>query len=189
MSDPEDNTIIDSAEYLIDVDIYDDDDDDDEQTIRIYNDIHLYANNITGSDFHGNLILYDYLVIFRVAAEIANDIKQTLLNNKEETFYALGQFADDLGKLFASFIIKLENANIINNIHFLTTVSFALKNIWMLSEAFGRLKHIIGSNTEHDLGRILIDCENCFIYDVNDDIDTTPSPIAYRFPSYAFSFE
>ena len=62
-------------------------------------------------------------------------------------FNEFGQAADDLAKLFNSFIVKLENINIINDSTFLNSVLDALKKIVNLSNIFGRFKKTILATT------------------------------------------
>jgi hypothetical protein len=62
-------------------------------------------------------------------------------------FTEFGQAADDLAKLFNSFIVKLENINIINDSTFLNSVLDALKKIVNLSNIFGRFKKTILATT------------------------------------------
>jgi len=58
-------------------------------------------------------------------------------------FNEFADAADQLSKLFTSFIVKLENVSIIDDTEFLTAVSVALKKIWNLSQIFGKFKETI----------------------------------------------
>ena len=117
----------------------------DSMSNQILNDIKLYAGKIQCSDFHGKGTIDDYTEIFQAASRIANESKQMTLDIDIEGFNEFGQAADDLGKLFTSFIVKLENVNIINDISFLTSISIALKKIYNLSEIFGKFKETISA--------------------------------------------
>ena len=55
-------------------------------------------------------------------------------------FNDFGKDADDLANLFNTFIIKLQNVNIINDNNFLSSVLDALKKIVNLSNVFGQFK-------------------------------------------------
>ena len=55
-------------------------------------------------------------------------------------FNDFGKDVDDLANLFNTFIIKLQNVNIINDNNFLSSVLDALKKIVNLSNVFGQFK-------------------------------------------------
>jgi hypothetical protein len=113
------------------------------QTALVMTQIRDYASKIQCSDFHGKGSIDDYSELFRAAAKIANDSKQIKLDVDVSGFTEFSQAADDLSNLFNSFIIKLQNVSIINDLDFLTSISIALQKIWNLSETFGRFKHTI----------------------------------------------
>jgi hypothetical protein len=113
------------------------------QTALVMSQIRNYASKIQCSDFHGKGSIDDYSELFRAAAKIANDSKQIKLDVDVSGFTEFSQAADDLSNLFNSFIIKLQNVSIINDLDFLTSISIALQKIWNLSETFGRFKHTI----------------------------------------------
>jgi len=113
------------------------------QTALIMAQISDYASKIQCSDFHGKGSIDDYSELFRAAAKIANDSKQIKLDVDVSGFTEFSQAADDLSNLFNSFIIKLQNVSIINDLDFLTSISIALQKIWNLSETFGRFKQTI----------------------------------------------
>ena len=129
------------------VKIYDDTADPTSQNNILLNEIKDYASKIQCSDFHGKGTIDDYAALFNSAARIANESKQIQLDINIDGFNEFGQAADDLSNLFANFIIKLENVNIINDTDFLTAISIALKKIWNLSEVFGRFKQTILTTT------------------------------------------
>jgi hypothetical protein len=113
------------------------------QTALVMAQISDYASKIQCSDFHGKGSIDDYSELFRAAAKIANDSKQIKLDVDVSGFTEFSQAADDLSNLFNSFIIKLQNVSIINDLDFLTSISIALQKIWNLSETFGRFKQTI----------------------------------------------
>jgi hypothetical protein len=119
------------------------DDTHDTQTASVLNEIQLYASKIQCEDFHGKGTIDDYSALFNAAAKIANESKQMQLDVDIEGFNEFANAADDLAKLFTSFIIKLENVSIINDAAFLASVAAALKKIWNLSEVFGKFKETI----------------------------------------------
>jgi len=109
----------------------------------LLNDIKLYAGKIQCTDFQGKGTIDDYTVLFESASRIANETKQMQLNIDVEGFTEFGQAADDLSKLFNSFIVKLQTVNIIDDAAFLASILDALKKIFNLSEVFGRFKKTI----------------------------------------------
>ena len=109
----------------------------------LLNDIKLYAGKIQCTDFHGKGTIDDYTVLFESASRIANETKQMQLNIDVEGFTEFGQAADDLSKLFTSFIVRLQTVNIIDDTVFLASILDALKKIFNLSEVFGRFKETI----------------------------------------------
>lgn len=126
--------------------IYDDEIDNSENK-KIVDKIKDYANKINCSDFHGKGTIDDYAELFKAASKIANETKQIELDVDIEGFNEFGQAADELSNLFENFTLKLQNINIINDIHFLNAIANALEKIWKLSEIFGKFKDTIISTT------------------------------------------
>ena len=112
-------------------------------TNTILNEIKLYASKIQCTDFQGKGTIDDYTELFNAASKIANESKQMQLDVDIEGFNEFANAADDLSKLFSSFIVKLENVSIIDDTAFLTAVASALQKIWNLSEVFGKFKQTI----------------------------------------------
>ena len=92
-----------------------------------------------------------------------------------------------MSKLFTSFIVKLQNVNIINDTIFLSAIANALEKIVNLSNIFGRFKETILCTTTiqipkstHDTALILQDVMkeiNCAINYINYYVDSTfPAP-------------
>ena len=113
------------------------------ETAKILTDIRDYASKIQCSDFHGKGTIDDYSQLFNAAAKIANESKQMALDVDIDGFNEFASAADDLSKLFSSFIVKLESVSIIDDLNFLRAVSSALQKIWKLSEVFGKFKETI----------------------------------------------
>jgi hypothetical protein len=126
---------------------YDDVYDPNSQNTVLLNQIKNYASKIQCSDFHGKGTIDDYTELFNAAANIANESKQIQLDINIDGFNEFSQAADDLSKLFSSFIMKLQNVNIINDTAFLSSIADALKKIWELSETFGKFKETILTTT------------------------------------------
>ena len=112
-------------------------------TAQVLQEIESYASKIQCSDFHGKGTIDDYAQLFNAAAKIANESKQMQLDIDIDGFNEFATAADDLSKLFTSFIVKLESVSIIDDMNFLRAVSEALRKIWNLSEVFGRFKQTI----------------------------------------------
>ena len=125
------------------VESYYDDEQAGSQNKQILDDIKMYAGKIQCSDFHGKGTIDDYTELFQAAAKIANESKQMTLDVDVEGFDDFSKAADDLSALFNSFIIRLQNVNIINDTSFLISISVALRKIWNLSEVFGKFKETI----------------------------------------------
>jgi len=106
-----------------------------------------YAGKIQCSDFHGKGTIDDYTSLFTAASRIANETKSITLDVDIDGFNEFSQAADDLSALFSSFIVKLQNVNIINDSDFLRAIVNALRKIYNLSEVFGRFKETIFSTT------------------------------------------
>lgn len=113
------------------------------ETAKLLGDIQNYASKIQCSDFHGKGTIDDYSELFNAAAKIANESKQMALNVDIDGFNEFAVAADELSKLFSSFIVKLESVSIIDDLNFLRSVSVALQKIWNLSEVFGKFKQTI----------------------------------------------
>lgn len=119
------------------------DDTTDASTNAILDQIKFYASEISCSTFQGKGTIDDYAEIFDAASRIANESKQMQLDVDIEGFNEFASAADQLSELFSSFIVKLQNVSIIDDIAFLTSVSIALKKIWNLSKIFGKFKQTI----------------------------------------------
>jgi hypothetical protein len=109
----------------------------------VLNQIKFYASEISCSQFQGKGTIEDYTEIFDAASRIANESKQIQLDVDIEGFNEFADAADQLSKLFTSFIVKLQNVSIIDDLAFLTSVSIALEKIWNLSKVFGKFKETI----------------------------------------------
>jgi hypothetical protein len=135
-------------EQLVEVvKIVNDEIDPNSQTSILVNQIKQYASQIQCENFHGKGTIDDYTQIFQAASKIANDSKQMQLDIDIEGFSEFGSAADELSDLFNSFIIKLQNVNIIDDIGFLTAISVALGKIVNLSNVFGKFKEVILATT------------------------------------------
>jgi hypothetical protein len=113
----------------------------------VLNEIKLYASKIHCSEFQGKGTIDDYNKLFVAASKIANEAKQMELDVDIQGFNEFGRAADELSELFSSFIIKLQNVSIINDITFLRAILEALKKINNLSDVFGRFKETILATT------------------------------------------
>jgi len=131
-----------SENLIATVKVYDDEQNNSPSGLLL-NDIRLYAGKIQCTDFQGKGTIEDYTVLFESASRIANETKQMQLNIDVEGFTEFGQAADDLSKLFNSFIVKLQTVSIIDDTTFLASILDALKKIYNLSEVFGRFKETI----------------------------------------------
>ena len=162
---------------------YDDELDPNSQTSILFQKIKTYAGEIKCEKFHGKGTIDDYTELFKAASKIANESKQIQLDIDVEGFTEFGNAADELSNLFTSFIFKLQNVNIINDIVFLTAISNALEKIVNLSKIFGHFKETIISTTTiqipkstHDTAVLLndvIDEINCAIQYINYYVDSS----------------
>lgn len=148
------------------------------QSSILLQQIQTYASEITCSDFHGKGSIDDYTALFQKAASIANESKQMELDIDIEGFSEFGQAADDLSNLFESFITKLQNVNIINDVTFLTTISVALGKIVNLSKIFGKFKETIFSTTTVEVPKSLRDTK-VVIQGVMDEVNCAMQYINY----------
>jgi hypothetical protein len=123
------------------------------ETRVVMDEIRLYAGRIQCDDFHGKGTIDDYNQLFVAAAKIANESKQIKLDVDVEGFNEFSAAADELASLFNSFILKLENVSIINDLDFLRAISRALAKIWNLSEVFGKFKQTILATTRVQIPR------------------------------------
>ena len=146
------------------IETYNDEVDPNSQSQVLLNQIKSYATQINCEDFHGKGTIDDYTALFQAASKIAVESKQMELDIDVDGFSEFGQAADDLSALFTSFIVKLQNVNIITDITFLTAISTALGKIVNLSKVFGRFKETILTTTTiqfpksaHDTSLILRD--------------------------------
>lgn len=113
----------------------------------LVNQIKTYADEIQCSDFHGKGTIDDYAKLFQAASKIANESKSMQLNVDIEGFNEFAQAADELSNLFDSFIVKLQNINIINDTAFLQAIVNSLAKIVNLSNVFGNFKKTILATT------------------------------------------
>ena len=110
---------------------------------QIVNQIKEYAQKIQCTDFHGKGTIDDYEQLFIAASKIASESKQMELTVDIEGFNEFAQAAEEMSQLFNSFILKLQNVNIINDTCFLRAILSALEKIFNLSEVFGKFKQTI----------------------------------------------
>jgi len=149
----------------------------------IVNQIKDYAQKIQCTDFHGKGTIDDYEQLFIAASKIANESKQMELNVNIEGFNEFAQAADEMSQLFNSFIIKLQNVNIINDTSFLRAILSALEKIFNLSEVFGKFKQTILATSSiqipksaHDTSVVLrgvMDEINCAMNYINHFVSPT----------------
>ena len=139
------NQDVDIAEDLTQVVVsyYDDEQDLSGATNLVLNQIKDYAAQIKCENFQGKGTIEDYTELFEAASKIASDSKQMTLTVDLSGFNEFGQAADDLSKLFTSFIKKLESVNIINDLSFLQSIALALSKIVNLAKVFGKFKETI----------------------------------------------
>ena len=129
---------------------YNDESDPNSPTNLVLNEIKDYASKINCSDFKGKGTVDDYAQLFQAAAAIANDVTHMKLDVDVQGFNEFGAAADDLSKLFNSFIVKLQTVSIIDDLAFLQSIASALQKIWNLSEVFGKFKEtILATATVH----------------------------------------
>lgn len=136
---------VDISENLLGVvqNYYDDEVDPNSPTNLVLQQIKTYAAQIQCSDFQGKGTIDDYTLLFQASSKIANEANQMKLNVDLSGFNEFGQAADDLSSLFNSFIVKLQNVSIIDDLGFLRTISAALAKIVNLSNVFGKFKETI----------------------------------------------
>lgn len=144
----------------------------------VLNEIKLYASKIQCDDFHGKGTIDDYTGLFEAAARIANETKQMQLDVDIEGFSEFANAADDLSALFTSFIVKLQNVNIINDLAFLTLISIALKKIYNLSEVFGRFKETILATSTIQVPKSIHDT-SVILSGVMDEVNCAMNYISY----------
>jgi len=164
-----------------------DNDTTDSAKVALIAQIQTYANDIKCTSFQGKGSIDDYTQLFQAAAQIANESAQMQLDVDIEGFNEFANAADDLSKLFTSFILKLENVSIIDDTEFLTAVANALSKISNLSKVFGKFKETIFltstihlPKSTHDASVILRDVisqVNCAMTYINHFVDSTiPAP-------------
>jgi hypothetical protein len=110
---------------------------------QLLQEIKLYASEIQCDDFHGKGTIDDYKELFIAASKITTDIKQVQLDVDIQGFKDFADAADEMSKLFTSFILKLENINIIDDSLFLAEILNSLKRIANLSKTFEQFKKTI----------------------------------------------
>lgn len=122
---------------------YDDEADQTNPSAIVLNQIKDYAAKINCTEFKGKGTVEDYSELFNAASKLANDVTQIKLDVNVDGFNEFGAAADDLSKLFNSFIVKLQTVSIIDDLSFLQSISVALGKIWNLSQVFGKFKETI----------------------------------------------
>jgi hypothetical protein len=112
-------------------------------TSSVLDEIKFYASEFKCAKFHGKGTIDDYAELFDAASRIATESKHMQLDVDIDGFNEFADAADQLSQLFTSFIVKLENVSIIDDLTFLTAVANALKKLWNLSSVFGKFKETI----------------------------------------------
>jgi hypothetical protein len=144
----------------------------------LLDEIKAYANEIKCEDFHGKGTVDDYKTLFEAAANIANESKQMQLDVDVQGFNEFGQAADDLSKLFESFIVRLQNVNIINDTLFLTSIASSLKKIVNLSNTFGNFKKTILATSTLQIPKSVHDTK-VILQSVMGELDCAMNYITY----------
>ena len=126
----------------------------------IMQEITSYASKIQCTDFQGKGTIDDYTELFTVASQLAKEAKQTSLNINIDGFKDFGNAADELSAVFQSYIMKIENINVIKDTNFLQEILFYLKKIWNLSETFGKFKDTILGTSLIKIPKSLEDTKN-----------------------------
>jgi hypothetical protein len=145
---------------------------------QLINQISDYAQQIQCSDFHGKGTIDDYSALFNAASKIASESKQIALDIEIDGFNDFAKAADDLSSLFSSFIIKLQNVNIINDTIFLTSIISALQSIVNLSNTFGRFKETILATTSIQLPKSAHDSK-VILENVTNELNCAMKYISY----------
>ena len=118
-------------------------DEKDATTMQVLSQIKSYAEQIKCTNFQGKGTIDDYSELFAAASKIATESKQMTLSVDVSGLSEFGQAADDLSKLFTSFITRLNNVNVINDLSFLQSIASALAKIVNLANVFGKFKETI----------------------------------------------
>jgi len=160
------------------VETYDDESDSNSPSEILLNKIRGYAAQIHCTDFQGKGSIDDYSALFEAASKIANESKQMELDVDVEGFSVFAEAADELSKLFSSFITKLQNVNIITDITFLTAISNALEKIVNLSVVFGKFKETILMTTSIQFPKTAHDTA-IVIQDVMDEVNCALDYVEY----------
>jgi len=158
------------------------------ETAALLSSINSYASKIQCTDFQGKGTIDDYSLLFNAAAKIANESKHMQLDVDIDGFNEFADAADELSKLFSSFIVKLESVSIIDDIVFLRSVSIALEKIWKLSEVFGKFKQTILTTSSVQLPKSAHDTKialesvisnvNCAMKYISHFVDSSvPAPV------------
>ena len=186
-----DHTIEINEDLVQNVEIYDDEIN--SQNNDLLNQIKLCAVEINCDKFHEKGTIEDYRELFIAASNIATETKQMQLDIDVDGFNEFANAADELSNLFNSFIVRLQNVNIINDTLFLQSILNALKKIVNLSNTFGRFKETILATSvikipksAHDAKIVIenimkeincaVDCINYFVdptISKPDDVDLT----------------
>ena len=164
---------------------YDDETNPASANVFVLNEIKDYAAKIKCTDFQGKGTVDDYAVLFQAASKIASDTKQMELTVDIQGFNEFGAAADDLSKLFNSFIMKLQTVSIIDDLNFLRAIAAALRKIWNLSEVFGKFKETILATSTVDIPKSAHDAKllvqsvmtevSCAMNYINHFVDPTVS--------------
>jgi hypothetical protein len=146
--------------------------------VDLVNQIKNYAQELKCQDFHGKGTIDDYSQLFLAASKIANESKQMNLDIDIEGFNEFSQAADEMSKLFDTFIVKLQNVNIINDTSFLQAILNALEKIVNLSNVFGKFKEIILATSTIQLPKSIHDT-SVVLHGVMDEINCAMNYIGH----------
>lgn len=180
----EDSNIFDLSEVVT---VYDDEIGDYNINKKLMDEITNYATKINCSDFHGKGTIDDYSELFNSVSRITSEYKQIQIDMHLEGFDDFSKAAEEMNQLFESFTIKLQNINIINDTHFLITISNALEKMCKLSETFGKFKDIILATTDvqipksvHETSELLTDVMiqvNCAMNYITHFVNPNNNPL------------
>jgi hypothetical protein len=103
---------------------------------KLLDEIREYAAKINYKDFHGKGTIEDYSKLFEAVSKMANDYKKAELDFETEGFNDFSHTAEEMINVFELYSKKIQNINIINDTHFLISISNSLEKMIKLSDAF-----------------------------------------------------
>jgi hypothetical protein len=152
--------------------------DDDPEVNSILTEINSYASKIDISDFQKKGRIEDYLSLIQNAQNVVNQNKTYNLDVDLTQYNSLGTVADELTGLFNQLTVNVQQESTMLNKDFLNGLLSTMRKLYNLSDAFGKFKKVMTSESVLNVPKSLSNVENT-LKTVSSTLASASSYITY----------